>query len=127
MMASNRWKRKARALARLAEDQRGKPEGELARQKLLEIVNNHPEAAQYEPIVELARRDIEWIFKGSHLVEMKRAGVDTDGKWEGANIRDAINAMVSDYKQRYMDRFDTTELIMAGAKMLAGETQEAVA
>lgn len=41
---TNRWKRKAEALLRLAEDQRGTPEGDLAREKLAEILVNHPEA-----------------------------------------------------------------------------------
>lgn len=86
-MTQNRWQRKAESLARLADDQRGKPEGELARQKLLEIINRHPEAAQYGPIVELAKRDIEWVMTGAHLMEFKRAGGDTSGKWEGETIR----------------------------------------
>jgi len=120
-MIQNRWKRKAQALARLADDQRGKPEGELARQKLLEIINKHPEAAQYGPVVELARRDIEWVMTGAHFAEMKRAGVDVDGKWEGATMEEVIKVMVNDYQNRYMDHFDPIELLIAGAKALTGE------
>ena len=120
-MTQNKWQRKAESLAHLAEDQRGKPEGELARQKLLEIINKHPEAMQYEPVIELARRDIDWIMTGAHLIEMKRAGVSTDGKWNGASLTDAIKMMVSDYQNRYLDRFEPIESLMAGGKALAGE------
>lgn len=122
-MTQNRWQRKAEALARLAEDQRGKPEGELARQKLLEILNNHPEAAQYGPVVELARRDIEWVMKGTHLVEMKRAGVDTDGEWAAPTLAGAIKVMVADYQNRYMDHFEPVEMLTAGGAALAGEVE----
>jgi hypothetical protein len=37
----NDWQRKADALARLAEDQKGKPEGEVAARKLKEIRDKH--------------------------------------------------------------------------------------
>jgi hypothetical protein len=117
----NKWQRKATALARLAEDQRGKPEGELARQKLLEIINRHPEAAQFEPVVELAKRDIEWVMTGAHLMEFKRAGGDMSGEWEGATMEDAIKVMVADYQARYVDHFDPVEMLMAGGKALTGE------
>ena len=39
----NRWQSKAEALARLCIDQLGQPEGELAREKLFEILRGHPE------------------------------------------------------------------------------------
>lgn len=38
----DRWKTKVDALIRLAEDQAGKPEGELAREKLASILKEHP-------------------------------------------------------------------------------------
>lgn len=96
MATVNRWKRKAAALAQLAEDQRGKPEGDLARQKLLEIINNHPEAANYEPVRELAQRDITL----GDVARMKRDGISTEGRWEGATFIEAYAAMVADYWQR---------------------------
>lgn len=95
-MTENRWKRKARALAKLAEDQRGKPEGDLARQKLLEIINKHPEAANYEPVKELVERDLTMKDIGW----MKRHGVSTDGEWTGGNLNEAIALMIADYKSR---------------------------
>lgn len=87
----NKWKRKAIALARLAEDQRGKPEGEVARQKLLQILNRYPQAREYEPIKVFTLRDIAW---------MRRRGISTAGKWTGTNFADAIRLMVEDYQQR---------------------------
>lgn len=122
-MTQTRWQRKAEALARLAEDQRGKPEGELARQKLLEIINKHPEAADYEPIIELARRDIDWVMTGTHLVEMKQADVSLDGKWEGDTMEGAIKAMVRDYQYRYLERFEPADMIMICGQVLAGEVE----
>ena len=104
MTAENKWKRKAEALARLAEDQRGKPEGELAREKLLAIINKHPEAASYEPVVELARRDMTM----RDVAQMMKDGISTAGKWEGdycggdynAQLKSAIAKMEGDYWQR---------------------------
>ncbi len=122
-MTQNRWQRKAEALARLAEDQRGKPEGELARQKLLEIINKHPEVADYEPIVELARRDIDWVMTGAHLVEMKRADISLDGKWKADTMEGAIKAMVRDYQYRYLERFEPADMIMICGQVLAGEVE----
>jgi len=37
------WRRKVDALARLAKDQKGKPEGDVAAQKLRAIMDTHPE------------------------------------------------------------------------------------
>lgn len=92
----NRWKRRARALARLAENQRGKPEGDVARAKLLEMVNKYPQARDYEAVRELAHRD----FLMSDLGKMKRQGVSTDGRWTGTNLAHAIKLMIEDYQQR---------------------------
>jgi hypothetical protein len=122
-MTQNRWQRKAEALARLAEDQRGKPEGELARQKLLEIINRHPGGAQYEPIVELARRDIDWVMTGAHLVEMKQADISLDGTWKADTMEGAIKVMVRDYQDRYLDHFEPIERLMIGGSALAGEAE----
>ena len=87
----NRWKSKADALLRLAEDQKGKPEGELARQKLKEILANHPEARQYEPLQK---------FMLSDLKEMKMKNISTDGKWTGRNLQEALAMMTLDYRKR---------------------------
>lgn len=67
----NRWKRKVQALARLAEDQRGKPEGELAREKMRQILERYPEARDYEPVKQFMMSDIAW---------MRRQGISTDGR-----------------------------------------------
>lgn len=85
----NRWKRKAIALAKLAEDQHGKPEGETARRKLLEIINKHPEATQLDEIKRLALAD---------LGKMKRHGISLAGSWTGKDLQDAIR--LEDYRQR---------------------------
>lgn len=87
----NKWKSKADSLLRLAEDQKGKPEGELARQKLKEILDKHPEAKHYEPLQKFMLSDIK---------AMRMKGISTDGSWTGNNLQDAIAMMVLDYKQR---------------------------
>ena len=87
----NRWKRKVQALARLAEDQRGKPEGELAREKMLHILERYPEARDYEPVKQ---------FMMSDLAYMHRHGVNTDGSWTGANLQEAVALMTDDYERR---------------------------
>lgn len=92
----NRWKRKVEALTRLAEDQRGKPEGDLARMKLQQILDRYPEARQYEPVMdfmlrELTMRDVAW---------MRQRGISTDGRWTGRNLAETIMIMEADYKQR---------------------------
>lgn len=104
MTSENKWKRKAEALARLAEDQRNKPEGDLAREKLLAIINKHPEAISYGPIVELVRRDMTL----KDIAWMRQNGVSTDGRWEGdwcggdfsAQLKSAIAKLEADYWQR---------------------------
>ncbi len=94
----NAWKRKAQALARLAEDQKGKPEGELARQKLRSILEKYPEAREYAPIK---------AFLGRDLVRLKRLGGSTDGSWTGQNIEEALALMFADYRQRLARAEDT--------------------
>jgi hypothetical protein len=93
MKDPNRWRRKAAALIRLAEDQKGKPEGDVAREKLLNIINNHPEAATFTPIVEFARREVT----GADVARMRQYGSDLTGRWSGP---DAWEAMVRDYRAR---------------------------
>lgn len=95
-MAENHWKRKAKALARLADDQRGKPEGDTARAKLLEIINKHPEARDYQPIKQLIENDLTM----RDIAMMRREGISTDGKWTGENLHEAIAVMQADYRLR---------------------------
>jgi len=90
------WKETARSLAALADDQRGKPEGNAARQKLLQIINEHPEAANYEPIKALADRDLTM----RDVAIMHSRNISTDGSWTGTNLRHAIALMERDYKAR---------------------------
>lgn len=92
----NKWQSKVDALIRLAEDQKGKPEGDLAREKLLSILQKHPEAVTYKPIVDLAWRDLTT----KDVVKMHRMGISTDGSWTGTNLQDALNKMMQDYYRR---------------------------
>jgi len=104
-MSQPRWKEKARALAALAEDQRGNPEGDLAREKLLKIIRDHPEAANYEPVRTLVTRDIR-------LSDLKK--FDTSGSWMGANLADALRLMLQEYRRRLTEA--------EGRKRLGGST-----
>jgi len=90
------WRKVADDLVRLANDQRGTPEGDTARRKLGEILAKYPEAQAYEPIVDLEVKDMAM----SELVKMRRMGISTDGKWNGENLQDAIANMVADLKGR---------------------------
>ena len=91
-----RWKTKVDALIRLAEDQKGKPEGELAREKLAGILKKHPEVVRYQPLQDLAWRDIST----KDVVEMHRKGISTDGSWTGVDGSDALFKMLQDYQRR---------------------------
>ncbi len=95
-MNDNQWKRKARKLAALAEDERGKPEGDLARQKLLEIINRHPEAAGYAPIVKLVARDITL----DAVAQMHDDGVSTDDEWTAEDLLAATKVMEAGVRAR---------------------------
>lgn len=86
-----RWKRRALALARLAEDQRGKPEGESAARKLRHILERYPEAREYEPLAEFTMSDLRF---------MRAKGISTEGRWEGESVEDAIAVMIGDYRRR---------------------------
>ena len=92
----NKWQRKVDALIRLAEDQRGKPEGDLAREKLTEILNKHPEAQRYPPMVDLVHRD----FQAADVVVLKRRGIPTGGSWTGRSLDEALQLMMEDYARR---------------------------
>jgi len=93
---TDRWRSKVEALTRLAEDQRGKPEGDLAREKLLEITTKHPEAASYQPVKDLIERDLTM----QDVAWMRKNGISTDGSWDGRNLTEAIALMEMDYKKR---------------------------
>jgi len=86
-----RWKRRALALARLAEDQKGKPEGESAARKLSQILERYPEAREYEPIAEFTMGDLR---------SMRDKGISTEGRWTGESLEDAIAVMIRDYRER---------------------------
>jgi hypothetical protein len=96
----NRWKSKVDALIHLAKDQAGKPEGELARDKLRQILDKYPEAAfQHEPLAGYARE-----FMGGDLLYMKQVGIPWTGRWQGQNMHEALQTMISDYWSR-IERF----------------------
>ncbi len=92
----NRWKRVAQSLVRLADDQRGKPEGDLAREKLLQILSKYPEARQYEPVIELIEKDLTM----ADVAWMRHNFISTDGSWTGANLAEAVALMEADYRER---------------------------
>jgi hypothetical protein len=94
------WQKVADALLRLAEDQRGKPEGIAAREKLKEILDKHPEARGYRPIQELVERDISMADVG----RLRREGWD-QGSWTGRNLDEAIKLMCDDYRRRLMSLY----------------------
>ena len=119
-MNVNKWKRKADALARLAEDQRGKPEGELARQKLQEIIANHPEAREYQPVKDLFARDLELKDIGA----MRMAGIATAGSWSGRTIGEALAAMSQDYKSRIAGYLDRPRIEGVAKQLPEGEVQQ---
>ena len=114
----NRWQSKVDALIRLAEDQKGKPEGELAREKLRQILEKYPEAAQaHQPLHEFAERE----FTAADLGYMMRQGISIDGRWTGRNLQDAILRMVAEYRVR-IDRFkNQPALLGAGIARLVNE------
>lgn len=91
-MTQDRWQSKIDALIRLAKDQAGKPEGELARAKLQQILDKYPWAAQqYQPLADFAVSDLKY---------MMRVGISHQGSWTGRNLQEALRIMVADYKQR---------------------------
>ena len=88
----DKWKRKVDALIRLAEDQAGKPEGEVARAKLRQILEKHPWAAQeHKPLEDFAVSDLGY---------MARVGISREGSWTAGNVAGAIALMIADYEQR---------------------------
>ena len=98
----NKWKRKVDALILLAEDQAGKPEGDLAREKLRLILDKHPEARQYAPVKQ---------FMVSDLARMRQAGISTDGSWTGRSLAEALALMTADYARRLAEAKTISRLI----------------
>lgn len=99
----NRWKRKVQSLARLAEDQRGKPEGELAREKMCHILERYPEARDYGPVKEFMMSDLAYMYHHD---------ISTDGSWTGMNIQEAVALMSADYRQR-IDEYQRQKRLLA--------------
>ena len=54
------WKARLAHLCQRADELRNKPEGEITRQQIIEIMNRHPEAATMDCAIELGLRDIEF-------------------------------------------------------------------
>lgn len=97
----NKWQSKVNALILLAEDQAGKPEGDLAKEKLRRILRRFPELAkQHDPLADYADR----TFTVYDLRQMKRQGISTAGEWTGGSLDEAIGIMVADYKRRAWGR-----------------------
>lgn len=71
------WREQARNLAELSEEQRGKPGGDVARRKLLSLVNKHPEAANLHEVQTLVQRDIT-MAEAAYIC---RNGISTEGSW----------------------------------------------
>jgi hypothetical protein len=100
----DKWKRKVDALIRLAQDQAGKPEGDVAKAKLKQILDKHPWAAQeHKPLKD---------FAVSNLGYMKRVGISHEGSWTGKNLQHAIALMITDYEQR-IERYKQLQRLLA--------------
>ena len=98
---NKKWQPKIDGLILLAEGRAGKPEGDLAKEKLRRILRRFPELAQrHAPLDEFANR----VFTMRDLGQMKRQGISTDGAWSGRNLNEATNMMVADYKRRLWER-----------------------
>lgn len=113
----NRWKRVAASLVRLAEDQCGKPEGDVARQKLQQILAKYPAARRQPEVLAFMQREIgetgrsypdfsevkEGRMSMAEFFRMKRAGIDTEGSWTGRDFDDAVRKMEQELRQRMSD------------------------
>lgn len=106
----DKWTSKVDALVRLAEDQRGTPEGDLAREKLASILRKHPEVCRYQPVVTLAERDLTLADIG----KMKREGISLEGTWVGTDLQDAVRVMEDEYKRRIAEVFVVPKKLIKG-------------
>lgn len=98
---THKWQPKIDALVLLAEDQAGKPEGELAKEKLRRILRRFPElAVQHAPFGDYADR----TFTVRDLSRMRHEGISTAGVWHGRNLAEAITMMEADYKRQLWER-----------------------
>lgn len=115
-MISNRRMRTAKALVAMALDRGDKPEGIIARQKLLALINRNPELISYPPIVALAQSDLGFVLPATarattqrpsrphitmqDIYAMRKAGIDTSGSWTGRNLNEAIAMAAADLIRR---------------------------
>lgn len=89
----NRWQKIVDDLTRLARDQQGTPEGELAKQKIQEVLARHPEARHYEPVQRLVD---DGILTGADLKFMMQSNIDVEGTWEADSVAGAMKMMQAD-------------------------------
>jgi hypothetical protein len=116
----DRWKSKVDALIRLADDQAGKPEGELAKAKLKQILALYPEAAkEHAPFEQYAWR----IFTLGDLKFMKQWDISIGGSWTGRNLQEAIATMIVDFWQR-IDRWQQPMYLLGAG--IAGIVNERI-
>ena len=101
----DRWKSKVDALIRLAEDQAGKPEGDVARAKLQQILDKYPWAAEEHQAL--------GDFAVSEFNYMKRVGISHQGRWTGRSLQDALTIMVADYRRRIEEHDQLQRLLTA--------------
>jgi hypothetical protein len=83
------------ALKRLAEDQRGKPEGESASRKIDELIAKYPDLRP--AIIPF------WNFTTRDFVTLKRRGINMGGSWEGTDLDDALRHMQEYYCRLYIE------------------------
>ncbi len=96
----SKWQSKVDALIRLAEDQAGKPEGDLAREKLFQIVSKYPAVAKHAPVRDFMLKDL--------------------GR-TGATPEEAIAQMVADYLRRMIEAEMMRSLWGEAAGRVAGD------
>lgn len=93
---TDKWRSKIEALLRLSEDSGATPaEKSRAKEKLQELIRNHPEAYEQPNFKER----IDRIFTGRDFLELKAMG-DTDGSWTASTLEGALQMMVADYANR---------------------------
>jgi len=102
----NKWQVRADSLLRLAEDQAGKPEGDVARQKLKQLLQDHPRAREYKHLQQFMMGDLK---------QMKQKGISTDGSWTGRNLEEAVAKMIDEYNQRLAGWTPPTRRIADGS------------
>jgi len=100
----DRWESKVDALIRLAEDQAGKPEGEVARAKLQQILEKYSWVAEeHQPLADFAISEFKY---------MKRVGISHQGSWTGRDLQETLTIMVADYRQRIEEHKQLQRLLV---------------